>query len=66
MVGNDFIPGDARVSSIPVDRSGDAVGMEGPIVLVDCSCQFLPWPWVNDFEPANIKMIIDGYVMWKV
>ena len=42
-----FVPGDARVSREPVDRGFDAVGTEGPSMLVDCSCKLLPWPWVQ-------------------
>jgi len=42
-----LVPVDAQVTRDPVDCSFDAVEVEGPCLLVDCSFLMLPWSWVQ-------------------
>jgi len=48
-----FVTGDTRVSPDPVHCSFDAVGADGPSMLVDRFCKMLPWPWVQVRCPSD-------------
>jgi len=41
------MPGYAGVSRDPVGHDVDALGVEGPCMLVECSCSLLPSPLVQ-------------------